>query len=214
MQTTLLDWPSSKRISGVLEVPNTDESMRIGEVDEVLESEGPSTIEEHRDIVLATMYDLEVADHAAIDSLTAVPLGRLRRNATRLHAVCRYRRKLKSSGPLGTSDVREVALHPVALEEGWARYARFLLYHEFLHALGNVGHDARFRELEARWPDEEARHMGPAFGAQLRQRANRWIWTCPDCGRSHSRSRRSNGRYLCRACRIPLTDVDTRREEP
>ena len=82
MQTTLLDWPSSKRISGVLEVPNTDESMRIGEVDEVLESEGPSTIEEHRDIVLATMYDLEVADHAAIDSLT-VGSGVMQRDSTR-----------------------------------------------------------------------------------------------------------------------------------
>ena len=84
------------------------------------------------------------------------PLGTLRRNATRMHAVCRYH-----PGPRGGSkdikDVREIALHPVAIEDDWHDYAQFLMYHEMLHAIGHVRHDRLFRGLEARWPNQNAR---------------------------------------------------------
>ena len=45
---------------------------------------------------------------------------------------------------------------------GWLDYARFVLYHEYLHALGNRFHDAHFRNLELQWP-----HSGADRGRNL-----------------------------------------------
>ncbi|MEC8979264.1 MAG: hypothetical protein VX433_04145 [Candidatus Thermoplasmatota archaeon] len=161
-----------------------------------------------REQVLPVMIEIGVIDFTQANNLRKVPLGILRRNATRMHAVCRYRPGPRG-GSKGINDVREIALHPVAIEDDWRHYAQFLMYHEMLHAIGHVRHDRLFRDLEARWPDQNARESGPSFGQHLRQRAARWLWTCPKCKREHHRSRRSNGRYLCRVCRVKLIDVPT-----
>lgn len=165
------------------------------------------TLEEAAKAVIATMWSLPELAGLAIGDLESIPLGRLRRNATRLHAVCRYRKGVNKANNIGPTDVRCVDVHPEALTEDWARYASFLLFHEYLHALGNTNHNRRFRTLEALWPDDEARAMGPAFGEHLRARAAKWLWTCPSCGIEHPRSRRSNGRYRCRKCRVVLVDT-------
>jgi hypothetical protein len=157
--------------------------------------------------VIATMHGIADLDSFPINELRDIPLGRLRRDATRLHAVCRYRKGIRKSQIQGPEDVRCVDVHPEALTGDWRRYAAFLLYHEFLHALGFSGHDRTFRRLEAMWPDDEARAMGPAFGAHLRSRAAKWLWTCPSCGLEHPRFRPSNGRYRCRKCRVVLVDT-------
>jgi predicted SprT family Zn-dependent metalloprotease len=173
-----------------------------------------SSFESMRERVLQTMLEIKIAGAEEIEELQKVPLNRLRKDATRLHAVCRFRRKAGSEGPLSTSDVREVALHPVAFEQRWSRYAHFLLYHEFLHALGNIGHNRQFRDLESLWPDEKARGMGKEFGSHLRARQKRWLWSCHDCGKQHPRSRKSNGRYLCRKCGTRLQDIRIERQAP
>ena len=159
-----------------------------------------------REQVLPVMIKIGVIDHNQADELRQVPLGILRRNATRMHAVCRYYPGPRG-GSKGINDVKEIALHPIAIEGDWQDYAQFLMYHELLHAIGYVRHNRLFRDLEARWPNENARESGPSFGQYLRKRAARWIWACPNCDREHHRSRRSNGRYLCRVCRGKLIDV-------
>ena len=113
------------------------------------------------------------------EKLKQIPLGYIRKNATRMHAVCRFK-----PGPKGyrktIEDVKEVAIHPEAVNEKWIHYARFLMFHEYLHAIGNIRHDAVFRRLENLWPDEEAKSAGKEFGRFLRNRAAKWLWTCPD----------------------------------
>ncbi len=145
--------------------------------------------------VIVTMHQIPELDQLPVHELQKIPLGRLRRDATRLHAVCRYQKGVKKSEIVGPDDVRCVDVHPVALTADWQRYAAFLLYHEFLHALGFTGHDRTFRNLEALWPDIKARNMGKSFGNHLRRRAAKWLWTCPQCSKEHPRTRRGMGRY-------------------
>ncbi len=206
VQTTLLDWTEARSAR------SSPEFVQASPVEESMPP--PDSIEAIRERVLTTMHELGIAPPSQVDGLRDVPLGRLRRDATRLHAVCRYRRKPKQDGPLLVEDVREVALHPDALRPEWSAYAHFLLFHEFLHALGHVRHDRRFRELEGRWPDTPAREMGESFGKHLRERHRRWRWTCTKCGLEHARNRRSNGRYLCRTCGKRLKDVPLERQDP
>ena len=157
--------------------------------------------------VIVTMHQIPQLDQLPVHELQKIPLGRLRRDATRLHAVCRYQKGVRKSEIVGPDDVRCVDVHPVALTDDWQRYAAFLLYHEFLHALGFTGHDRAFRNLEALWPDIKARNMGKSFGNHLRKRAAKWLWTCPQCSKEHPRTRRGMGRYRCRECRVALVDV-------
>ena len=164
--------------------------------------------------VVVTMHQIPQLDQLPVDQLHKIPLGRLRRDATRLHAVCRYQKGVKKSEISGPENVRCVDVHPAALTEDWRRYAAFLLYHEYLHALGFSGHDRTFRNLEALWPDVEAQNMGKSFGNHLRRRAAKWLWTCPQCSKEHPRSRRGRGRYRCRECRTVLIDVEAEADGP
>ena len=160
--------------------------------------------------VIARMREMPALIGLPIDDLASIPLGKLRRNATNLQAVCRYHRGVrKADGGITPADVRTIDVHPYAMEADWTRYAAFLLFHEYLHALGFAHHDRTFRALEALWPDAEARAMGPAFATHLRLRAAKWLWRCTQCGRDHPRQRRSGGRYRCRTCEVPLIDVPT-----
>ena len=156
--------------------------------------------------VIRKMRTIEELDHFDLDSLGDIPLGTLRRHATRLHAVCRYRRGVRKKDGVTPSDVRCIDIHPYALTDVWSRYADFLLYHEYLHALGIYDHGREFRELESLWPDTEARSMGEKFGIHLRERSAKWLWACPSCGNKYPRSRRGNGRYRCRDCKVVLED--------
>jgi hypothetical protein len=157
--------------------------------------------------VITTMHQIPQINQLPIQELHHIPLGFLRRDATRLHAVCRYRKGIAKSQISGPSDVRCVDVHPAALKEEWRLYAAFLLYHEFLHALGFTGHDRTFRRLEALWPNTTATKMGPSFGQHLRRLRSKWLWRCPQCAKEHPRNRRGNGRYRCRECRTVLIDV-------
>ena len=82
-----------------------------------------------REQVLPVMIEIGVIDFTQANNLRKVPLGILRRNATRMHAVCRYRPGPRG-GSKGINDVREIALHPVAIEDDWRHYAQFLMYHD------------------------------------------------------------------------------------
>ena len=156
---------------------------------------------------IQTMYEIPELDHLQVEQLHEIPLGFLRKDATRLHAVCRYRKGIAKSQISGPKDVRCVDIHPVALEHEFRLYAAFLLYHEFIHALGFTGHDRNFRRLEALWPNTTATKMGEMFGLHLRRKRFKWLWRCPQCSKEYPRNRRGNGRYRCRVCRVVLIDV-------
>ena len=142
-----------------------------------------------------------------IAGLSQIPLGKLRKNAVRLHAVCRYKKGVKKTDEISPVSVRCIDIHPRALNIRWERYANFLLFHEYLHALGFSNHGKEFRRLEALWHDPEARELGRSFSLHLRKMNARWIWFCPACEIKHLRSKRSNGRYNCRLCLCSLIDV-------
>ena len=159
--------------------------------------------------VIQTMHEIPELNHLQVEQLHEIPLGFLRKDATRLHAVCRYRKGMAKSQISGPKDVRCVDIHPVALEHEFRLYAAFLLYHEFIHALGFTGHDRNFRRLEALWPNTTATKMGQTFGLHLRRKRFKWLWRCPKCFKEYPRNRRGNGRYRCRECRVVLMDIPT-----
>ena len=100
-----------------------------------------------------------------------------------------------------------VDLHPALLVMDWANYAKFVLFHEYLHVLGHRAHDSVFRTLERSWPDREASQRGKAFTHARRLARAKWHWVCPSCDQRFPRQRRGGGRYLCRSCRTALVDV-------
>ena len=162
-------------------------------------------LDEIRDLVLPVMRTLDLIDLEEEEKLKQIPLGFIRKNATRMHAGCRFK-----AGPKGykktIEDVKEVAIHPEAIDGKWVHYAQFLMFHEYLHAIGNIRHDAVFRRLEDLWPDEDAKNAGKEYGRFLRNRAAKWLWVCPKCDKEYPRTRKSNGRYLCRKCKVTLID--------
>ena len=159
-------------------------------------------LEQLREDVLGTMQYLPSVQDQALAVLDNLPLGVLRRSATQRHGVTRWRR-----GADGTLVVETVDLHPNLLCEAWNSYAKFVLYHEFLHALGWRAHDMHFRGLEALWPDAAARRLGPSFTQAMRTNRATWMWSCSTCDQRFPRQKRGNGRYICRTCRTPLLDV-------
>lgn len=158
-----------------------------------------------KDDVLEEMNKIGFNDQACMNSLNSIPLAVLRRNATQRHGVTRFRRGANPS-ELKTEDVQTVDLHPMLLHASWHDYARFVLYHEYLHALGNRFHDVAFRRLERLWPHYGA-ERGREFTQFLRQRTATWLWVCTTCDKKYPRKRRANGRFRCRACSSILVDV-------
>ena len=124
--------------------------------------------------------------------------------------MTRFRRGAHAS-TLKTEDVETIDLHPQLLENRWLDYARFVLYHEYLHALGNRFHDAHFRNLELQWPHSGA-DRGREFTIYLRKRTATWLWVCTSCEKEYPRRKKSNGRFRCRACSTILTDVPNMQE--
>ncbi len=157
--------------------------------------------------VIEEMMNIPDLSDFLTEGLFQIPLGKLRISAVKLHAVCRYNKGVKKTDDISPNNVKRIDIHPMALDVRWERYAKFLLFHEYLHALGFPNHGKEFRRLEALWYDDEARGMGRSFSLHIRMLNTRWIWFCPSCDIKHTRSKRSNGRYRCRSCLSILIDV-------
>jgi len=151
--------------------------------------------------VLEVMASLSLFEASELRALQDVRLGVLRKNATQRHGVTRW--DILKSGCL---EVESVDLHPELLHQPWRDYAEFVLYHEYLHAMGHRAHDQSFRALESLWPSD-AQNLGKAFTKAMRLNRAQWIWECPKCGQGFPRQRRGAGRFLCRTCRCVLVDV-------
>ena len=167
----------------------------------------PFSLKKMSSLIIKEMMNIEDLSDLNVEGLSQIPLGKLRIDAVRLHGVCRYKKGVKKTDEISPDSVRCIDIHPRVLNVRWERYANFLLFHEFLHALGFSNHGKEFRRLEGLWHDGEARDMGRSFSIHLRKINARWIWICPSCDIKHMRSKRSNGRYRCRSCLCPLIDV-------
>ena len=165
-----------------------------------------SSLEELRKEVLRTMTDMGLWEVDGLSNLYEVKLGVLRRNATQRHGVTRFKRG-RNSNVLHFEDVETVDLHPHLLTDEWHHYARFVLYHEFLHVLGMRFHNASFRKIESLWPYEGG-DQGKPFTQYLRQRSAIWLWTCTTCDHQYPSKKRSKGRYKCRTCSTVLVDIE------
>ncbi|MGY8670050.1 MAG: hypothetical protein ACKVJ7_03260 [Candidatus Poseidoniales archaeon] len=162
-------------------------------------------LDDIRKIVFEVMATLDMWSSSELAELKPITLGVLRSNATRRHGVTRW--KLGSSPPLVSKKVDTIDLHPQLLTEKWLAYGAKVLFHEYLHALGNIKHDSAFYSLESLWPSKEAKEMGRSFTTEMSENRALWIWRCAKCSVSHYRQRRSNGRYQCRKCGKVLQDV-------
>ena len=152
--------------------------------------------------VLHIMRTTGLIDAEKESMLRGVRLGVLRSSATQRHGATRWIREAN-----GALSVDVVDLHPSLLVMDWANYAKFVLFHEYLHVLGHRAHDSVFRTLERSWPDREASQRGKAFTHARRLARAKWHWVCPSCDQRFPRQRRGGGRYLCRSCRTALVDV-------
>lgn len=155
--------------------------------------------------VLAEMLTIGMLSEEHQQTLHAVPLGVLRSNATQRHGVTRW-----SGNEQGSLKVEVVDLNPHLLSEHWRDYAAFVLFHEFLHAMGHRAHDRSFRALESRWPNATASSRGKAFTHSRRLARASWHWVCSTCEERYPRQRQGRGRYMCRRCKTVLKDVPSR----
>ena len=163
-------------------------------------------LENLRKEVHLTMEQMEIWTDEELGNLLLVQLGVLRRNATQRHGVTRFKRG-RNSNVLHFEDVETVDLHPYLLTKEWSEYARFVLYHEFLHVLGMRFHNTNFRRIESLWP-HDGEHQGKEFTRYLRKLSADWLWTCTTCSAQYPRKKRSNGKYKCRKCSTVLVDIE------
>ena len=57
-----------------------------------------------------------------------------------------------------------VKMNRKLLDEKYLQYAEFVLFHEYIHCLGNFSHDKNFRQLENLWPEKKQMNI---IGRQL-----------------------------------------------
>jgi len=161
-----------------------------------------SILEGLRSQVLQVMSELSIWQDSELRCLEAISLGVLRKDSTQRHGVTRWKKGVDLS-VADISNVEVIDLHPNLLNAEWWSYARFVLYHEYLHALGNIAHDANFRSLESLWPEP---NDGESFTERMRAEGSSWIWRCNSCGKGYHRRKQSKGRYRCRKCNCVLID--------
>ena len=168
-----------------------------------------SDLEERSQRVISVMRGIDGVSHLRVDQLHRVPLGLLRGGTYGRHGVCRFKRGSKI--PLGPLKVRCIEIHPLLLTEEWSRYADFVLFHEFLHALLPVsGHGPEFRAPESLWPDEEADAMVNGFNDFIRERRSdilKWELRCPKCEWRYLRKKPMVG-GRCVKCKTALVNTE------
>lgn len=179
-----------------------------------------SNLERRSQGVISIMKNIPEISHLPIDDLSKIPLGRIRESSYTRHAVCRYKKGTNPRRRMpDITDVRCIDLHPLALTEEWSEYADFLLYHEYLHALGYFYHDSEFRKVEALWPDKDVclnagSRVKPSTGKNFseflfekRPDIFKWVLVCTSCEDRSFRKWPSTEKR-CRKCKSTLDCIE------
>lgn len=167
-----------------------------------------STLEKSRESVLNTMEDLDFFSTNQINDLRGVKLGVLRKNSVYRHGVTRFLPRLKwNSKNANPSCVRIVDIHPSLLEPEWITYREIIIFHEFIHCLGYIGHNKDFYNIESLWPTiNQKKVLGKKLMEILKLKNSSWKWKCVKCNMQVLRQRKSSGKYICRKCNHKLVD--------
>ena len=93
--------------------------------------------------------------------------------------------------------------------EEYIDYAEFVLFHEYIHCLGNFTHNKDFRLIENLWPNKKQMNLiGKKLTRELQNINSKWAWTCSKCGfivRKSTRKFRSN--YFHKECKGKLENI-------
>ena len=165
-------------------------------------------LEKSRDSVINSMFTLGFSTPEEINKLRKIKLGLLRKSSVYRHGVTRFIPTSKWNSKIpNPSCVRIVDIHPMLLEPEWIIYREIILFHEFIHCLGNLGHDNAFYKLESLWPTiKQKKDLGNKFMEMLKIKNSTWKWICPKCNIQVLRQKKSSGKYICRRCNTKLID--------
>ncbi len=158
--------------------------------------------------VLRTMSNINFFTKKNLSDLEHVRLGLLRKNSVYRHGVTRFLPKNKwNSNTPNPYCVKIVDIHPLLLEAEWSIYREIIIFHEFIHCLGYLGHNKEFYNLESLWPTiNQKKELGQKFMQTLKQKNSTWKWICPKCNMNVLRQRKSLGKYICKKCNCKLID--------
>ena len=141
--------------------------------------------------------------------LSDIEVSLLSRNSISRHGLTTNLDKSKKL----TSSNCIVRLNKKLFEKKYSQYAEFVLFHEYIHCLGNFSHDKNFRQLENLWPNiREMNTFGRQLTRELQETKSQWAWTCSKCGfivKRSSRKFRSN--YIHKECLGKLENIPINR---
>ncbi|MAK04310.1 MAG: hypothetical protein CMA03_00285 [Euryarchaeota archaeon] len=165
-------------------------------------------IKNSKESVLKTMSKMDFFTENDLNSLDLVKIGLLRKNSVYRHGVTRFLPKNKWSSKVpDPSCVKVVDIHPLLLNYEWETYREIIIFHEFIHCLGYLGHNKQFYKLESLWPTINQKDtLGRKFMEVLKLKNSTWKWICPKCNLKVLRQRKSSGKYICKKCNCKLID--------
>ena len=137
--------------------------------------------------------------------LSKIPLSYLSRNSISRHGLTT---NLDKSMRINVDNC-QVRLNYNLFQVDYIDYAEFVLFHEYIHCLGNFSHNREFRIIESLWPNKkEMNILGKKLTRELQECKSKWAWTCSKCGfivRKSTRKFRSN--YFHKECRGKLENI-------
>ena len=140
-----------------------------------------------------------------LSQLSKIEVSFLTKNSISRHGLTTNLDKSKKISPSNC----KVRLNRKLFEEKYSLYAEFVLYHEYIHCLGNFSHDKNFRQLENLWPNVEKMSIfGRQLTRELQENNSQWAWTCSKCGFIVKRStRKFRSNYFHKECLGKLENI-------
>jgi len=146
-----------------------------------------------------------VFTNSELFNLSQIGISYLSRNSISRHGLTTNLDKSKRISS-GNCSVR---LNRNLFQEEYIDYAEFVLFHEYIHCLGNFTHNKDFRLIENLWPNKKQMNLiGKKLTRELQNINSKWAWTCSKCGfivRKSTRKFRSN--YFHKECKGKLENI-------
>ena len=140
-----------------------------------------------------------------LSNLSQIEISYLSKNSISRHGLTT---NLNKSNRI-SNDNCTVRLNRNLFQEEYLDYAEFVLFHEYIHCLGNFTHNKEFRLTENLWPRKKQMNLiGKKLTRELQDSMCRWAWTCSKCGfvvRKSTRKFRNN--YFHKECNGKLKNI-------
>ena len=157
---------------------------------------------------MATFSDIsgnKIFTENKLSTLSKIPLSYLSRNSISRHGLTT---NLDKSMRISIANC-QVRLNYNLFQIDYIDYAEFVLFHEYIHCLGNFSHNKEFRMLESLWPNKkEMNILGKKLTKELQDCRSNWAWTCSKCGFIVKKStRRFRNNYFHKECKGKLQNI-------